>query len=74
MLVPALGNEHADALATGVCGLSAGIVYADVAVELGHESPILLLLDSPRAQVIVDESKGQEFNRVEDVASTRCCT
>jgi hypothetical protein len=26
-------HEHADALATRVCGLSAGVVYADVACE-----------------------------------------
>ncbi len=35
-LATALCNMHPDSLATGVCGLSAGIVDADVAVEVGH--------------------------------------
>jgi hypothetical protein len=34
----ALGNVNPESLATGVCGLSAGIVDADVTYELGHSS------------------------------------
>ena len=35
MLAPALGHEHAEPTATGVCGLRVGVVDADVAIELG---------------------------------------
>ena len=32
----ALGHEHAESLATGVCGLCAGVIDANVAVEMGQ--------------------------------------
>lgn len=46
-LVGALGHEHANAFATGVCGLSAGIVDADVAGELGQ-----FMLPQPRIGLV----------------------
>jgi len=38
----ALGNVNPKSLATGVCGLRAGVVDADVAVELRQMRPFLL--------------------------------
>ncbi len=37
-----LGQEHADSLATGVCGLCAGVVDADVSGEVGQSLATLL--------------------------------